>query len=311
MFIKSIALSRATYTARVIECPNCIAENILAITQQFIWKGKVKRPKRGVNYLEEKYGGLGVLHPGRLFSSLLTKTFIGQLYGEEGVGKELLQYWTHWELKRRSLPTSRWRNTPKSELTPPQYIINQIDSIEVLVDEKVITIGERTCHRAIYQYLIGKKKVKSKLEQRLPELNWDEIWKNIGILPPRLKETMFMLNHRLLQTQTRKNRLQPQTTSICQLCRVHRETEIHIFVNCPTRGRLVKWLRKELTKLGCRKRMHATIRGDLDGASSKRKTMLLVAVAVDLIWRERGEGKNPSIRSVKREWEMQFTGKSP
>ena len=305
-FIKAFCLSKAIYVAKVLACPITVANKILSETQRFLWYGQLERPKRGVSYEERIKGGINFRNPSLFFKSLVAKTFLDDLYGEKSPGKELMEYWTFWRLKELKLPTSPWTNSVKSDYSPPSHIDELLTAISELTAENVINPRAKTCHKKIYSYWIQPKKQRSKLESLLPDMNWRQIWRNAANLPPKLNQTMFLLNHRLLPTHIRKKRIDPKTNENCPTCNQGRETEIHVFVNCPRRTKVVRWLRKELRKLGSSTKLHKAIRGDFGPAAEGRKAMLLVSVAVDLIWRGRGEGWTPTADRIKYDWKKEI-----
>ena len=78
-----------------------------------------------------------------------------------------------------------------------------------------------------------------------------------------------------------------------------------MFVNCINRRQIPLWARRELRKFGTTTEMEKAIRGDFGPRASNKKAMLLVLVAIDSIWRARGEGRVPTINRIKYEWEKE------
>ena len=58
--------------------------------------------------------------------------------------------------------------------------------------------------------------------------------------------------------------------------------------------------------MGSSTKLHKAIRGDFGPAAEGRKAMLLVSVAVDLIWRGRGEGWTPTADRIKYDWKKEI-----
>ena len=209
-FIKTYCLSKAIYIAKVLECPKSMARKILSKTQQFLWRGQLERPKKAASYEERLKGGLDYRNPQLFFQALLTKTFIEDLYGNETIGKELLQYWTYWKAKELKLPTGPWRNSAKSSYDPPTHIGNLLQMVQELSNQGIVDLTGKIDHKQIYQHWIQPLKEGSRMERKLPSFNWKQIWKSISNLPDRLQQQMFLLNHRLLTTQVRKKRIDPK-----------------------------------------------------------------------------------------------------
>lgn len=150
LFIKSFCLSRAIYVAKVLECPEPISLKILKETQRFLWYGRFERPKRGVSYEDGKEGGLDFRNPRLFFKSLLTKTFLDDLYGEESAEKELLKYWSYWRAKELKLPIGPWTNSAKSDYDPPDHIESLLKTVQQLINDNIVKTAGKACHKTIY-----------------------------------------------------------------------------------------------------------------------------------------------------------------
>ena len=78
-------------------------------------------------------------------------------------------------------------------------------------------------------------------------------------LPPHLKEIMFMFNHDLLPTWERLKKTNQINDETCQECGAMTESSLRVFVQCTKRDGIVKWISKELIKIGHLKKMEETL----------------------------------------------------
>ena len=279
-FIKEFILPQALHLAKILKCPEEIAEKIKRSMQRFIWYGKLERPTPGVQIAPEKEGGIAFIHPGNFFLAALTKTVIDVLEKDKGLENELLTYWMYLNIKNATRSTRT--NAPKSFKVPDHLKepATQINEWNRRTKEK---ISSKITTKDLYLQWANANKAKSKLEIRRPKLmNWKRAWKTYHKMEPPEKEILFMLNHDILPNMVRLSRMKMTSIPLCQYCKKAKETNVHMFLKCPKKKEAVKQLQSI-------KQPEKAIRGDVTGAKQRK----LIGKYLKNMWKSRKKNKIP------------------
>jgi hypothetical protein len=282
-FVKTFILPQALHVAKILPCPQATADVLRKNMQRFIWYGKIERPDPGVQIMQEKEGGIGFIDPENFFKAALSKTMIETIDGEEGLEKELMEYWTYFSLKAST--GMRRTNAPKAMMTPDHLLI-PVKTINFFFQETNIPITKNIKTKDIYQLWANKNKRKSKLETKHPKLlNWKNVWRNCRKMAPEEKEILFLLNHDLLPNMTRLHRMKISKTAKCQYCKKFKETNVHLFLKCPAKQQATRNFKKEI-----KENVVKAFRGDVSDPANLKK----VGQFIRRVWKSRKKIKNPA-----------------
>ncbi len=249
-FLKEHIVSKAVYVAQILPCPEKTSEKILACMTSFVWEGSIERTKRTVLHQQPSMGGIGLPHPGSMFKYLFLKTNHAIMCGEDCVEKRLLTFWLAFPL-RNFVNGYQKNEMPYSIISYPWWFTSIVKEIKVLGEQGLINKVDRSFnHRPAYQKKLEEISTKGKMESRLPNLNWNNIWKHTQKLPQHLRDLMFRLNHDILPTRERQKKTKQRTDDTCTGCKTEVETAEHLFVNCQQRKHVSNWLLVKMEDMG-------------------------------------------------------------
>ena len=258
-FIKEFILPQALHVAKILKCPEKVAERIKVSMQRFIWYGKLERPAPGIQLAPENEGGLAFINPENFFAAALTKTVIDILEDDRGLENELLTYWMQIQLKE-AISSTRM-NAPRA-FDMPEHLKVPAMKIKEWHKKTKKKISSRISTKEIYLMWADANKRKSKLEMRRPRLiDWKRAWRNYQKMAPDEKEIVFMLNHDILPNMVRLHRMKMTTSPLCRLCKRSKETNVHLFLMCTKKKRRIEVFKTKTNQSGMK-----AIRGDFIGA---------------------------------------------
>ena len=281
-FIKSFILPQALHAAKILPCPEKIAEKIKRNMQKFIWYGKAERPPPGTQIAPEKEGGLAFIHPGHFFKATLTKTIINILEEDDGLEKELLAYWTHLHIKDVTRLTRT--NAPRSFYLP-SHLQEPVKKMKEWHEETNEKLSAKVSTKELYLQWAKKNAIKGKLETGNPNLIcWARAWKNHRKMAPPEKEIVFMINHDILPNMTRLKRMKMTPTWRCPYCLSTKETNLHLFVTCLKKRKAIRNFKTQINQPAAK-----AFRGDVSG----EKEVYLTGKFLLEIWKARKKKRIP------------------
>ena len=264
--IKSLVMAKAIYAAKIIPCPEKLADKLNRDMLRFIWRGRIERPPPGVNILDKNKGGLGFLQPKSLFQALVSKTSIKILTGPDSEEKPHLQYWTLTRTKGL-IGQRQDNNISRAATTIPQHVQSIISLANKAIENKLIGKDGKLNHKDLYNKIIENEKSEGKLRKIQQKGRKSErkittkMWKSIHQLPPKHAEVIFLYNHDLLPTNERMKRLNQRKTAHCSICKICKETLKHLTIQCSRRKDTTRWILKSLRKQGYKGKLDEALRG--------------------------------------------------
>lgn len=300
-FLRKMILSKAVFFGQVVACPARTSIKIQAALSSFLWTGKILRPNPGVSLRGNKEGGLGMVETSLFLKAIFTRPLLTTLTGVEGIHRRILRYWLSYPT-RKTLELLASTPPPISYFRRPLYIENLIPVIKELKEEDLLTKDGPRSHKTIYYAWVAKCFSQGPIEGQDPTLDWKRIWKDISLLPHDKKESMFLLNHRLLYTRERRNKINPIFNALCTVCESQTETDSHLLVECDSRREISTWLTTKLRQLGENGQLRAILRGQITSTTNHQKALRLVASYVKTVWKTRDRIKPTTTDEITIIW---------
>jgi exonuclease III len=305
-FLKTDAYSRVVFIGQVLPCPPSSAVKLHSATTKFLWAGRLERPQPGAIFRPTTAGGLAMLHTDLFLQALFLRPIAATVLGPDTCGRFLLRYWLAFPT-RAFLHCFTDTPAPMSFFQRPAHIETALRSLKALFGNGLSPPSPLT-HRKIYSLLLTPEFVPGHMERAQPLLDWEAIWRSARFLPPPIRESQFLFNHRLLFTRDRCHNIDPRVDPICDRCHLEDETAEHLMIGCPVRQELTAWLQSTLQTLGCVGNLSSWIRGDVGQLPYRSPARLLVAVFVDLSWRTRQRRRLLTIAEIQHKWKSSFPG---
>lgn len=295
VLLKTHVLTRYSHIAKILPCPGDIAEKILSKMKYFVWRGTVERTITEVLFNPVDRGGINLPQPHLFYRTLFLHTNLKvlQKYGSSGfpASSELMEYWVGFQL-RKELSIDNVNRKPYKLFGVSEVGSYMINAVKEATSAGIELNTDRLPPvKSLYWKTISPKLTKGKLELAQPTMKWEEAWKNVKILPPRLKAFMFKVNHNILPTMARLGRIGIVKKKECPLCQHPEEDLYHIFLQCskhePVMQRVKEHSRKELQDLQDTHLVHLAFAVD----KSKRKLIQKIAEVMEQIWLARSSGR--------------------
>lgn len=121
--------------------------------------------------------------------------------------------------------------------------------------------------KAIYRFFVDEKKIRPRVENVFPNINWEIIWENLSysFIPSDCKSQMFLLYNDLIISKDKlvKYNIGRLTSNVCDYC-PRTESNRHILKECIRTKTIREWLTNVL-----KERLHITIADAEDILSCK------------------------------------------
>jgi len=286
-YLKAKVLSRTIYIAQVLPRPENICSQILKAIVRYLWLGKI----------------LSLTEPALFYKALFLRPLFNALIGPESPECSLLRYWMAFPLRKHLPNIYKGNNTPVAVIERPFYLEEPVHHIKLLVQNEIISPSNRMVHRDIYDTWISKITGPGKTELLYPHLDWKSIWKKtVALKNIKIKETMFLFNHRLLPTRARGHWIDNSVDATCSVCGESPESDEHVMLQCPSRRDATEWLERTLRSHGCSTTPMDFIRGQLGPVRNPRTSFALVAAYIFATWKERKASRTTSITEIESIW---------
>ena len=306
--IKESAISVCIYVAKTLPCPEKVAKVIFSHLKKFVWFRKREKTKEEVSQAKEEEGGLSLIQPEKFFRAIFLKANFETLRNEEGAAGRILEFWTAFPL-RKTFKMYRRDGGPYAAGEYPSYLRKMVEDALKLIENGIITEATKTVkNREIYGMLMEGAEGKGKLEEKKKHINWKHVWRQMKILPAKLKELAFMINHDILPTQERRKKLCNTTSEICQICKQETETTLHLFFTCPGKTQLRKRIRKMAEELKLGREEEKVMHLDFPDTNEGRHAGRMAAEYMDYIWTCKIYGKTPRIEELHKRDNWKKTG---
>ena len=198
-FFNSFIVPQIEYIAKILPIPKSTSFLIQNMGYKFLWKNHLESLALNELFHTRKEGGLNITNVQIKTTTLLTKTFLEEMYSEENNNKKILQYWTGINL-RNIFPTNN--KGPNCE-NPPEFLKSIVKTIKFLNNH--ININPSLITKQIYVILLSQIKQTPKIITKNPNTNFKPIFQSINkpFLSNQIKEHMFKQIHNILPTKDR------------------------------------------------------------------------------------------------------------
>ena len=299
-FIKTAAISRSVYVGQILQCPSDVVDKLHSAIMRFLWSGRLVRPQPAVSYRLVKTGGLGMVDVALFLRALFIRPILSSLLGPVSIHQGLLRYWL--AFPTRAVFPFIVMPCVRSVLLRNFYLSSLLPSIRQLVSANLVGPDGPKNHRVLYNFWVSLSSCPGTVESLWPSWDWPSVWKRTAALPHDVRESLFLFNHRLLFTRERANRLNPVNSPLCLLCNCLPETDIHLFLECPSRTILSSWLQTTLLNLGSIAPLPVIIHGEIGPGPSSHHLFLLIAAYVHVVWKTRTRRRLPTVGEVQSCW---------
>ena len=170
--IKTTVMSKAINVAKVLPCPEQMAETIKKYTRKSVWLGKLERIPKGVDIQMVNKGGLYFTDPEIFFKSLFLSTTYAVLKSGRSIEYKMLKYWNSFPLRKILPEIYEGNTTARAVLDYPSYLKCFVKDMKNFREKNAVKEEDRRInHRLAYNVWIESGRQKGKMEEKLPELN--------------------------------------------------------------------------------------------------------------------------------------------
>lgn len=212
-------LSKIGYVAQIFPAENKQIAQIPRICKQFIFNSFIFKVQLQQLYLNVEYGGLSLIDVESKMKALFIKNLVF-MQGDQPVDNFMMEQKSNKQVTRN---TREWI---------------------ILAEEKKEYPRSNTCI-LIYRSLIQELNITPKIEQELPNLEWEIIWENVhqNFLSTNGKNSLFMTLNDIVPCKDKlfRHAIRGTSTNLCEYCGVV-DSSKHRIKECKTSKVIWEWV---------------------------------------------------------------------